>query len=410
MIYPDKHLYLMHSNEPWVTTFSLSASKHLVLNTGKYSRKFGISALHKHIEEIVKENKISLLFLELSTNIIDPFVLEELKSKYKLTLVLFQLDDEFKFETISATYATIADLVLTLDYVSIDRYRQSGINAHLFMHSIYMPDQKILDEKEGGNYEVCFLGRLADKPSRKEMIDFLVEKGVEIKVIDTSGENFLERDHMYSIFKNSKINLSFSGITDYINSENPLQAKKRGVKARHLEIAAAGGFCLAEYSIVAAEHLREDKEISFFYSKEELLNKINFYLDRDNERKEIASNAKKAIDKRYSPLSVSFLLKDLIKSAIKYKGKDLYGEDLELSCSKSFAVSYINFSFPYSVRLLLRGKFRIFFKDFSQFCRFLKNFIRRKSLLQGIGVFIISLYRLIKFYISPIYRKFKSKK
>tara|TARA_B110000196_G_C21143968_1_gene665474 strand:+ start:1453 stop:2658 length:1206 start_codon:yes stop_codon:yes gene_type:complete len=388
--------------ESWVSCFGSSAEEYTALYTGSYIHEFGVHFLHHEIEEIIKRDNISLIFMEISTYLVNPFVLEKLKKKYNLIIVLFQLDDEFKFETLSVVYATIADLVLTFDYVSVNRYRQSGINAHFFMHPIYIPSPEDLDKFKGEGYKVAFLGTVKDKPSRTKFIEYLIERGVEVAVIDTSGSNFLERDHMHSVFKNTIINLSFSGITDYIKSDNPLQKMKRGTKSRHLEIASSGGFCISEYSIAASKHLEEDKEIVFFTSKEDLLNKIEFYLNNEEKRNEIAISARKAIKEKFSNEAVSSKLSSLITSAQEFKGKNLYGESLDLTCSRHFAFSYIGTSFPYSARLLLKGKFRTFFLDLVIIIKFISEYSKNKSLLDGFLVFIISIYRIIKSFLSEL--------
>ena len=388
--------------DSWVSCFRDSAEEYTTLYTGNYIHEFGVYYLHHEIEEIIKRDNISLIFLEVSTFLVNPFILQKLKKKYKLTIVLFQLDDEFKFETHSVVYATIADLVLSFDYVSVDRYRQSGINAHFFMHQIYTPSLEDLDKFKIDDYKVAFLGQITGKPSRKKLIDYLIEKGVEIEVIETSGSNFLERDHMHSVFKNTPINLSFSGITDYIKSDNPLQAMKRGAKARHLEIASSRGFCISEYSIAASKQLEEDKEIVFFTSKEDLLNKIQFYLENEGKRKEIATSARKAIKERFSNEAVSSKLSGLIQGSRKFKGKNLFGESLDLICSRYFAFSYIAASFPYSFRLLLKGKLRTFLLDMVKISKFISEYISNKSLLDGCLVFIISIYRIIKTFLAGL--------
>ena len=406
MSFSNKHLYLMHSKDThtdsWVSCFGDSAEEYTTLYTGNYIHEFGVYYLHHEIEEIVKRDNISLIFLEVSTFLVNPFILQKLKKKYKLTIVLFQLDDEFKFETLSVVYATIADLVLSFDYVSVDRYRQSGINAHFFMHPIYIPSPEDLDKFKIEDYKVAFLGQVTGKPSRKKLIDYLIERGVEIEVIETSGSNFLERDHMHSVFRNTQINLSFCGITDYIQSDNPLQEMKRGTKSRHLEIASSGGFCISEYSIAASKHLEEDREIVFFTTKEDLFNKIQFYLENEGKRKEIATSARKAIKERFSNEAVSSKLSGLIQGSRKFKGKNLYGESLDLICSRYFAFSYIAASFPYSFRLLLKGKLRTFLLDMVKIAKFISEYISNKSLLDGFLVFIISIYHIIKSFLAEL--------
>jgi spore maturation protein CgeB len=57
---------------------------------------------------------------------------------------------------------------------------------------------------------------------------------------------------------------------------------------RNFEIPATGAFMLSEYSDDLATLFEEGKEAEFFRSKEEMLNKISYYLTHDAERQEIA--------------------------------------------------------------------------------------------------------------------------
>lgn len=50
----------------------------------------------------------------------------------------------------------------------------------------------------------------------------------------------------------------------------------------------AGGFVLSTYCPETAELFKEDKEIVFFRTPEELLDKVEFYLTHEEERRQVA--------------------------------------------------------------------------------------------------------------------------
>ena len=80
------------------------------------------------------------------------------------------------------------------------------------------------------------------------------------------------------IFNSSKINLNIT-----------LHSIENGTTQRVLEVMEAGGFVLSTYRPETAELFEEDKEIVMFRSPEELVEKIEYYLEHDEERQRIAA-------------------------------------------------------------------------------------------------------------------------
>ena len=62
----------------------------------------------------------------------------------------------------------------------------------------------------------------------------------------------------------------------------------------------AGGFVLTSYCEETAELFEEDKEIVMFRTPEELLEKVDYYLAHDRERRRIAERGFKKVMERYT--------------------------------------------------------------------------------------------------------------
>lgn len=94
---------------------------------------------------------------------------------------------------------------------------------------------------------------------------------VIVKSSVTPGEGTTE------VFAGSKINLNIS-----------LKGIEGGTPQRVMDVMAAGGFMLTNYCPETAEIFEEDKEIVMFKTPEELIDKVEYYLKHDDERKTIA--------------------------------------------------------------------------------------------------------------------------
>lgn len=91
------------------------------------------------------------------------------------------------------------------------------------------------------------------------------------------------------VFSESKINLNIS-----------LRSIHSGIPLRVLDIMACGGFVLSNWQPEIEENFAEGEEIVTFNSLEECLAKIAYYLGHEEERKQIALNGQKKVNKIFS--------------------------------------------------------------------------------------------------------------
>jgi spore maturation protein CgeB len=145
------------------------------------------------------------------------------------------------------------------------------------------------DEEEKYGSDVTFVGTWGKE--RAETLHKLVEKnfpyslavwGNQWERVNTSSplREYIKFSPAYGetqakIFKGSKIALAFLSPPDLHT-------------ARTFEIPAYGAFMLAESSSEHKEFFEEDHEIVCFSDVEELRQKIDYYLENDQERKKIA--------------------------------------------------------------------------------------------------------------------------
>lgn len=95
-------------------------------------------------------------------------------------------------------------------------------------------------------------------------------------------KNMGEVHYMYEmplVFKYSKINLNIT-----------LRSIRNGIPLRAMDIMGAGGFLLTNYQNDFAMHFVDGEDYVSYSDREDMLNKIKYYLEHEDERKLIAEN------------------------------------------------------------------------------------------------------------------------
>jgi hypothetical protein len=99
----------------------------------------------------------------------------------------------------------------------------------------------------------------------------------------------LPAKYLPALFKESKINLGFTRMV----GEDPDVQGKNQVKLRDFEVPLSGGFYLVEKVPEYAELFKLGEEVETWSTPAELIEKIEYYLEHENKRKEIARAGQK---------------------------------------------------------------------------------------------------------------------
>ena len=91
------------------------------------------------------------------------------------------------------------------------------------------------------------------------------------------------------VFASSKINLNIT-----------LRSILTGIPLRIIDILGAGGFCLTNYQAELAEYFENGKELVWFESADDMLEKADYYLKNEEERIKIAEAGHKAAGSLFS--------------------------------------------------------------------------------------------------------------
>lgn len=94
---------------------------------------------------------------------------------------------------------------------------------------------------------------------------------------------------MNKVFRLSKINLNIT-----------LPSIHSGVPLRAMDIMGNGGFLLTNYQSDLMKHFEPDKEFVYYTSLNEALYYIDYYLKHEDERMQIAQNAKRKMETKFT--------------------------------------------------------------------------------------------------------------
>jgi spore maturation protein CgeB len=164
------------------------------------------------------------------------------------------------------------------------------------------------------NYDVTFVGQ--PHSNRRAMVDHLRREGINVRCWGFGWPNGrLSQEDLIKVFAASRINLNLAkssgGVTvkeiaklivnrqaggslqlrspvTWPDNLRSLVAKGREqIKGRNFEIPGTGGFLLTTQTEGLTEYYTPGREIEIFTGRDELVDKIRYYLTHDQEREAI---------------------------------------------------------------------------------------------------------------------------
>jgi len=277
--------------------------------------KFGRKKMNNLLLEEVNKEKPDLCFFFIRRDEIKKETIRKI-SKNFVTLNWFA-DDHWRFDNFSKHWAFCFNWIATTDSQAKEKYHKIGYNNVIhsqwgFNHFFYKVRElpKI--------YDVSFIGQ--PHGNRKKLVAELERAGIKLNCWGRGWPNgWVSNEDMARIFSQSKINLSFTKSSNYniiksiggiflkklrrgkrnlIVPENPYywwdnikslyHRKRRQIRTRDFDILGCGSFALSEAADNIEDYYQNNKEIVLFYSIDDLVKKIKYYLIHSKEREEIA--------------------------------------------------------------------------------------------------------------------------
>lgn len=208
-----------------------------------------------------------------------------------LRLFMFFSDDEWRHHRFDRVLALYADLFSIAAKSNLSEYRRYGLSSVAHIPWACNPD-RFKPVKTSVQYDVTFIG--AAYGPRVDYVRYLVARGVRVRIFGRGWDRVrslrrvwggsVSHEEALSIISGSKINLSFLW-----TSQDETRAV---IKGRTLELAACQAFQITNESADLENYgLRPGKHLVTFTDRQDLLSKVERYLSRPDDRKEMAQRA-----------------------------------------------------------------------------------------------------------------------
>ena len=141
--------------------------------------------------------------------------------------------------------------------------------------------------------DVGFIGSF--ERERAEDMRFLAENDIPVRIWGNGWESYRPQPDKMIVERRALVNTAGDALyskaicASRINLAFLRKANRDLHTDRSIEIPACGGFLMAEYSDEHARLFEEDKEAVFFRSRDELVEKVKYYLGHEEERRAIAA-------------------------------------------------------------------------------------------------------------------------
>jgi spore maturation protein CgeB len=277
----------------------------------KAFRKVFIKEYNSKILDISRAIKADIVFIYKGGFVL-PGTLHKLK-KQGVKLINFFPDVSFHTHgKYLKKSLPIYDIVFTTKSFGVkDMNEQLGIqNSYFIPHGFDPEVHKMIDfsklNKNPFKNDVSFIGTWSLK--KEKLLDYIIEQipQVNLKIFGSQWEKASEQvqsrwmkrevlgDLYALVINSSKINLGL------LSEQVKGASSGDQITSRTFHIPASGGFLLHERTDEVTNYYIEDKEITCFGNKEELISKIRYYLEHEPERMKIKMEGHKRALKDHS--------------------------------------------------------------------------------------------------------------
>lgn len=272
----------------------------------------GIQAMNEELIALVRKEHPGYVLWPSFYDDIRPSTLDIIRKEGTIVTGWFW-DDEWRYDFYSKYWAPFLDYCITNAEEAVPRYRKLGSRVIQTVPNTGIainPNWAKLEEK----YPVSFVGTKA-VADRKRYLGSIEKSNIDIHVFGQGSGGSISFEDMLEIFRTSKINLNFSKGGAYW----PV----RQIKGRMFQVCMAGGFLLTEYAPGTEDYFKIGREIVCFECAEEMIDKVRYYLDHEEERRTIARAGWKRASREYTSYHMVANVYRQIETDIAEKGKEV---------------------------------------------------------------------------------------
>jgi len=371
-------------------------SRVLLYDFTKRMTEIGVKGVNEEVIDLVKKEQPKYAIWISKQYEFQESTFESIRKEGTIVVGWFS-DDEVRFDDYSKWWIPYLDYCVTGAIEAVPKYRELGarviLAVPLFVGSIPIDcDWSNIEER----YDVSFVG--CKYLERGQYVNEIKNRNIPIHVFGEGWGRYVSFAEMIDIYGASKINLNFSK-TAYNQPQ---------IKGRPFEVCLAGGFLLTEYVPGIENYFDIDKEIVCFHDADEMIDKIIYYLNHEEERRAIAQAGWKRATAEYTSFHVFSRVFDEMEKDIPAKGREGSPHPQQLKMPMPMRQDFSNFHLYWAAGLSLanyKGLWKdalalsISYNPFNIWARlyyivgFSPLFMRRA---------LFRLYRALRYRLNPI--------
>ena len=273
-----------------------------------FQYKNGLRTLQTLTKSFKPEAVITMVGFKLPINMV-----QWLKANHIKTVIWFTEDPYFMDQT--AELSRHYDFVFTIDAAALEFYIKDG-HTHAYQLPLGTEPEIFKPKEMEGKFksDICIVGY--PYPDRVKYIQFLLQNTpYNIRVVGNwrkplyyyqnnpkliINEGWFKPSIAADFYNSSKIILNTHRPFNLKHNQNRLGIVGKSINNRTFDVAACEAFQLIEFKEDLPNHFVEDEEIAAFKNNEEMLKKIDYYLQNEVERQRIAAKARNRVLKEHT--------------------------------------------------------------------------------------------------------------